>query len=558
MEVCVKDEMEKICVKDEMEEIYDRKIREYESENANLMCNHALILALSIMPGVKEYKINFPGEEEAECYGYQLEPVPRYLMKKVFGSSDTLEIIMLCTNKTYKDENNYSSKDLGDITYENCTVLDFFIAKIKKYAEKVGFPVNNLKFKIIKADDNLNAINAIVEELEKMQKENDDLKIYVDIHGGLRGTQDMLNTVLSMSQYYSFKIENKDVFTVNSKDGSNTEWKIDTVKEILAITKVASAIGECINTGYAEAFHAIEEDFLSIGVNKFEERKVLIDILSNIARSIQFCNVEEFNRQLGSLKTAMEEIERKLKEEAIDSLMKLLYPLIKNSYGKLLEDHTVIDEIEWCVEKGFMQQALTLIESKMPAEFIKNKFFSGGCLIDGTRINLQYLVSEQGNPSVKCTVKELVEDEKEKRNIQWKAIENYMVEQIARRCVEKEGNPKKGKYVSLGADYSVVDIFYEKRPNQRYYRNIRIVRTQQGNQEIYFIPFEIKGFNENPNRVTEEFKQINRLMQLHMSLKNERNKINHASTEGRADYNVITGAVLQYIQLFKSIAGIRS
>ena len=51
--------------------------------------------------------------------------------------------------------------------------------------------------------------------------------------------------------------------------------------------------------------------------------------------------------------------------------------LIRDSYGHSLlnnKDRRVIDEIRWCTEKGFIQQALTLVESKMPAVFLKNGF----------------------------------------------------------------------------------------------------------------------------------------------------------------------------------------
>ena len=43
-------------------------------------------------------------------------------------------------------------------------------------------------------------------------------------------------------------------------------------------------------------------------------------------------------------------------------LLKLFIGNIQSDYGKLLENnHLVIDEIEWCLKKGYLQQAMTLI-----------------------------------------------------------------------------------------------------------------------------------------------------------------------------------------------------
>ena len=51
--------------------------------------------------------------------------------------------------------------------------------------------------------------------------------------------------------------------------------------------------------------------------------------------------------------------------------------LIRESYGEKLLDNEhrrTIDEIKWRIEKDFIQQALTLVESKMPTEIIRNNF----------------------------------------------------------------------------------------------------------------------------------------------------------------------------------------
>ena len=58
------------------------------------------------------------------------------------------------------------------------------------------------------------------------------------------------------------------------------------------------------------------------------------------------------------------------------SYLPLFEQNIKNGFSNLLEEHTLVDEIRWCLDKGFYQQALALIESKIPKEFKNKQVFS--------------------------------------------------------------------------------------------------------------------------------------------------------------------------------------
>ena len=69
--------------------------------------------------------------------------------------------------------------------------------------------------------------------------------------------------------------------------------------------------------------------------------------------------------------------------------------MIRDSYGDELLDNSkrkTINEIKWCIEKDFIQQALTLVESKMPKEIIEHNFLYCKELFDVTpsEVKIEY------------------------------------------------------------------------------------------------------------------------------------------------------------------------
>ncbi len=106
-----------------------------------------------------------------------------------------------------------------------------------------------------------------------------------------------------------------------------------------------------------------------------DEQEVLAN-MQTIAEGIQLCDVTKFETGLKNLSDSLRNWENRIILQNVGYLT-MFQDLIRDSYGHSLlnnKDRRVIDEIRWCTEKGFIQQALTLVESKMPAVFLKNGF----------------------------------------------------------------------------------------------------------------------------------------------------------------------------------------
>ena len=104
-----------------------------------------------------------------------------------------------------------------------------------------------------------------------------------------------------------------------------------------------------------------EEDSLG------EEDLELIRTIEHVATGIQLCSIPEFENNLTKLGELLKKRKENPDPSKYDSLLNLFIENIENNYqGLLSDDRTVMDEIRWCLEKGYYQQVLTLIEGKIP------------------------------------------------------------------------------------------------------------------------------------------------------------------------------------------------
>ncbi|MGN1357046.1 MAG: hypothetical protein ACI4VX_05140 [Succinivibrionaceae bacterium] len=350
------------------------------------------ILLLSLSTFVKQdlsyNTFSFQNEFFDEKYIYQLEPVPLMLIKKLAQKNEKLdEIILLCTKdvlrKVSKNLNGMVVKIRRDES-EDVSPFEFFKHRVKESSSKYGYTPVFKKIEIGTSDNNpdkeddkdqniRHAIKDILQELRSNMKPV--TKLHMDIHGGFRDQQDILTTVVSLLRYDEVNAGNscflspENVYTVEFNDGKGV---IRQSGDTLRIQSFASGINEVINYARTGSLSSYRE-----GLNK--EEQDLLDAMNDLAESIQLMNIQEFEKNADKLKTILNSLEGR----SSSSYISMFLENIKSSYQDLIKDgRTVVDEIEWCMNKGFYQQALTLIESKMPIYYHNKKMmiFSEQCL----------------------------------------------------------------------------------------------------------------------------------------------------------------------------------
>ena len=205
---------------------------------------------------------------------------------------------------------------------------------------------------------------------------------------------------------------------------------IDFLKKeiVLSVSFVLAIISMIFVTPNEKYFDYI--DFVS-GMNEFLNfgKPISIKSLNNlndlslrdftekanqVADALTLCDMSVFQKSLEDMSNWLNN--REIKQ---DSLLELFIKNIRMDYGVLLkEDHDVIDEIQWCLTKGYLQQALTLIESKMPEELFKKGIF---------HYDENFMVEIKKDPDKsKIKVKDAIECAKAMQHREWESDINFI------------------------------------------------------------------------------------------------------------------------------------
>ena len=314
-----------------------------------------------------------------EYYGYlsQAEPVIRYISQQLQFSNPTDcidRLILLCSDEV-KEEKTMISPNGTSVS----------ISPLKLLTDQIKNRMNpdiseNDYFKTIPINiaNPAPAILETIDELRLLQNMHGSaLQLFVDTHGGLRSLQQAMDAMLSLVKN---EINIKGFYNVIY----NNNVAMITLKERADIFDFVSGINEFSNYGRIASLSQYYSDLENTAISEKAER--LMAPIQKIAQSIQLCDIPAFEQGLSELKTYYDdldnaslpntnEFEEQQKREL--SYLALFQNNIRNDYANLLADNrSVSTEVLWCLKKGFYQQALTLIEGRMPEELHAKGIFS--------------------------------------------------------------------------------------------------------------------------------------------------------------------------------------
>ena len=319
-----------------------------------------LIVSLSTFPNSRDGAPSRLGsctysyrDEEQGAYHFQQEPFPMHLKGKLKGAG---EILMLTTRETRIPVQIEAGGKKLDVSPQ-----EYFMSAVREIPELEG-----VVFKSIAVDQEApaGAVSEVVEHLREVKKRNERSlppKIYLGTNGGLRGIQLILEAILSLLMSDGINVNSDDVWSLRQETGNR--YAIYNSAAEFRIFDLVSGINEFQNYG---RIHSLERFIKSTGDATALD---LLKCLTDISEGIQFCSIRSFTSGLKELSAFYEN-----NPASDDPYIQMFLNNIKKSFGSLLkQNHEVISEIEWCVEKGFFQQAFTLIENSMPEVYCQKE-----------------------------------------------------------------------------------------------------------------------------------------------------------------------------------------
>lgn len=286
---------------------------------------------------------------------------------------------------------------------ENKNIPLQFIPEVEEYPVFASDSANNTQSEtqpkeIIYTQDNLFGLANALYTTNK-QKTNEEIYLYIDMQGGSRTSGYVRNAVLSiLTNQQTNPVAIKQIIAINfSNDRNFSEIADETAR--YKIIDLASGMNAFIRYGKADI---METYCNSIHVPNDSRLRELVNNMVHIDHALSLCDMNGLTDSIEQLRDFFKDENKATKKildssaasyDAFDNIYQVLKDGIYMDYHKLLENNSnntsnqnpfqaafakpslnMIELIDWACRKGFIQQALTLIESKMPEEYFERKW----------------------------------------------------------------------------------------------------------------------------------------------------------------------------------------
>ena len=486
---------------------------------------NVLLLALSTVSNGKLNCFSYQYRDEPSFNGYyQLEPIPKFLNEKLEKEKqEHLDYIITLNTKEVNSSvlDTVICNSKNGIEYEFCNITaKIFFEKMLCNGQKAFQQIPKIISIPIDVDDIIPGIILAMNQLRKLKEKSNDFNLYIDMHGGPRNTQMTFQTILSLLKHES--IYPSSIYTIIMNKSKPNTIKDDT--KYFDYIDFVSGMNEFLNFGKPISIKSLN-NLNDLSLRDFTEKA------NQIADALTLCDMSAFQKSLEDMSNWLNN--REIKQ---DSLLELFIKNIRMDYGVLLkENHDVIDEIQWCLTKGYLQQALTLIESKMPEELFKKGIF---------HYDENFMVEIKKDPNKsKIKVKDAIECAKAMQHREWESDINFIfIKWIkALNIFDKDDNGKQ--------------IIFELNKTHQEYLNFSMQSTPNFNNKVFLtISYKknvlLKVMLKKGIYIDQYLQDMcMRFLILHYTLKQERNIANHAIGERKTNVYDIKEAIAGYIDL---------
>ena len=307
------------------------------------------------------------------------------------GSEEKLKILI----QDFKDKNNISSDK--DIFYKLCVdnelynkfkneILDKCSLEEQKCIKHYFYSQMDACYKMHIKDNNVNSSIKYIDIKDKdllsietitdvfrevFSEENKEIDLYIDLQS-LTPTDGniLINTFLMANRRIGYKCDIKEL--INTRRNTNAfAGLITDAFYSYKIQKLLEGLNLFLDYGKDKV---LKEFWQTLGIEDEMANKIFAG-MDCIDEGIGLCNVDLIIYGIRYIKKEIEEYDKLVEFHNIYS--DIVVNAIKADYGKMLigDDINLCDLLEWALKKGFYQQILTLIESKIPDDMVKRGIY---------------------------------------------------------------------------------------------------------------------------------------------------------------------------------------
>ncbi|MCR5670311.1 MAG: TM1812 family CRISPR-associated protein [Butyrivibrio sp.] len=453
-----------------------------------------ILLALSTLAKEKrESEFEVEDTEYKGTYIGQLEPIIKY--RASLGGENDIEVLALCTEKTKNDSANHAGM----------SSLDYFKKRVAEIAGEENFKgtVTVTPIDISEEDPT----DGIADTVDLIRQKKDLGALWVDTHGGFRDIALTLEAVMSLVKVDGIVPER--IYGIRYSE--NRAALVDQ-KASFEMFDFVSGMNEFIDYGSVDQLNSYYKS------HRDERLKDVLDAMNTISDGTMECNPHQYLQGLDELGKSINELEE------TDTMLGIFSRYIKDSYGVLLDPRkrTTVDIIRRCIEKELYQQALTILETLMPDEFVKRKIL--------------YFEPE--------------DLEKIKKRYPWlqpkyEDDNNFVINRFVNSDFE---NPffRREKPVpeNLNQEREYIEILTGRQKNSKYLRSMDFLNLSK---VVDSKKISLNYDKDNPIEITvktnagvNEWRKAGNLFRMHKALKKCRNRFNHCDSDRPLMKDIVT------------------
>ncbi|MDO4467856.1 MAG: TM1812 family CRISPR-associated protein [Bacillota bacterium] len=277
--------------------------------------------------------------------------------------------------QAYKGSFIGNLRSLFDKNSRYCSDLDF--------AKSYLYSLSDCRMKSMNSDvewvcveDSVN----IVEELHSLIPSGRKANIFLDLQGGSRGDAFVQNALLSiLSNEKDSCIASKRIVST-CFEPCHLASKICDETMRYSISDLVSGMNMFLRYGKADMIKEYLENNFALELSVNPRISKILSLMQTIDVSLSLCDVDSFSNSIVQMRELFnQDVEKK--SDSLNSLFAVLESGIKKDYSILIhsrENSFILNMIQWALDKGFIQQAFTIIESKMPYQFVEDGVFYYG------------------------------------------------------------------------------------------------------------------------------------------------------------------------------------
>lgn len=358
------------------------------------MKKNVLLLCLS--------PVNVKGKENLYSYTYQGEkyqikgfmtneaPAKSVIERLYKNNRKRLdEIVLICSDTTKDKIANLKNVDINSPefdwmrekvmssgkTMDQMTHVEYYMEIINQFAEEKDamYRSTPIKYREIEIPDFTEAqevAEAAVQAADQVMIDGNNVDLYIDFNGGQRYVAFMILSIANLMKIR--RIDVKEIMTMNYDNKVDGVIPIQNMEGVFGCIDLVSGINEYINYGRIKGLKSY------FGHCEDEKIKSILKSMETFAKYLQLCRTEYVFENKEQLKLKLHDYldyaDSNPKKDTYEVLFSYVVRDILDGYRSLFEGD-IAEIIGWCVDRDFIQQALTFYAERVPVYLYDSGIF---------------------------------------------------------------------------------------------------------------------------------------------------------------------------------------